>query len=129
MSLMSEESSKHDGFVWSDETVKEAMELVKDLGDKYLTYKKDESEAIRKEAEERRHYFETVSKHNQKMVYVLVSFLAVVVAFMTVLTGYKLVSGDALLFLVGTITGYLLLFIQRLVFSSHEEPPTEEIPT
>lgn len=125
---MSEEKPKQEGFVWSDETVKEAMELIKDLGDKYLTYKKEEAEAIKNEAEGKRHYFETVSKHNQKMVYVLVSFLAAVVAFMSILTANKLVSGDALLFLVGTITGYLLLFIQRLVFSSHEEPPTEELP-
>ena len=33
---------------------------------------------------------------------------------MSELTYVSRVSGDALLFLVGTITGYILLFIQRL---------------
>ena len=97
------------------------LEAVLPLADKYLTYKKDEAEASTR-------YFETTSKHNRRMVYTLVSFLAIIVALMSVLTYWKLVSGDALLFLVGTVTGYLLLFIQRLVFPSRETG-SEEIPT
>jgi len=48
---------------------------------------------------------------------------------MSYLTIIGSVSGDALLFLVGTITGYVLLFIQRLVFLKEEKPPTKEEPT
>jgi hypothetical protein len=118
-----ETTSKPTG--WTPEDLealgKLAIELLgSNLADKYITYKKND-------AESERAYFESVSKHNRKMIYVLTGFLALVVAFMSWLTWYKLVSGDALLFLVGTITGYLLLFIQRLVFPS-KEPPTEEIP-
>jgi hypothetical protein len=118
------ESTKQQGG-WRPEDLealgKLAIELLgSNLADKYITYKKND-------ADSERTYFESVSKHNRKMIYVLTSFLAIVVAFMSALTAYKLVSGDALLFLVGTITGYLLLFIQRLVFPS-KEPPTEEIP-
>jgi hypothetical protein len=85
------------------------------LADKYLTYKKNEAEA-------RRHYFETVSTHNRRMIYILLAFLVGVVAFMSFLTWFGRVSGDALLFLVGTITGYIIVSVQRLVFPS-EEPP------
>jgi len=60
------------------------------------------------------------------MIYVLTGFLIGIVGFMTILTWYGSVSGDALLFLVGTITGYILLFVQRLVFPSKETPEQEE---
>jgi hypothetical protein len=96
-----------------------AMELLgKNLADKILTYKKDD-------AESRRRYFESVSTHNRRMIYVLIGFLIGVVGFMSYLTWYGKVSGDALLFLVGTITGYIILSVQRLVFPS-EEPPVKE---
>ena len=57
------------------------------------------------------------------MVIALVAFLSVIVLGMIYLTLNGYASGDALLFLVGTITGYVLLFIQRLVFTSAEEEP------
>ena len=112
------------GFVWTPEIIKDLEKFLIDffgtsLADKFLTHKKNE-------AETRRKYFETVSKHNRNMIYVLIVFLSAFVAFMSALTVYGSVSGDALLFLVGTITGYTLLFIQRLVFPSKETPPTEE---
>jgi hypothetical protein len=91
------------------------------LADKYLTYKKNDAEA-------RRHYFESVSTHNRRMIYLLIAFLTGIVAFMSVLTICEKVSGDALLFLVGTITGYIIISVQRLVFPS-EEPPSEETKT
>jgi len=119
-----EPKTQQTGLVWTPEIIKDLEKfftdlLGKNLVDKFLTLKKDEAEAERR-------YFQTVSTHNRRMIYILVSFLSVVVAFMTVLTVYGPVSGDALLFLVGTITGYILLFIQRLVFPSKETPPTEE---
>jgi hypothetical protein len=43
---------------------------------------------------------------------------------MSVLTIYGKVSGDALLFLVGTVTGYVVIMIQNLtqpLFESKEE--------
>jgi hypothetical protein len=97
-----------------------AMELLgTNLADKWLTYKKND-------AESRRHYFESVSTHNRRMIYVLVAFLTGIVGFMSFLTWFGKVSGDALLFLVGTITGYIIISVQRLVFPSEEPPATEE---
>lgn len=89
------------------------------LADKYLTYKKNDAEA-------RKHYFESVSTHNRRMIYTLIVFLIGIVAFMGLLTMYGKVSGDALLFMVGTITGYIILSVQRLVFPSEEPAPPEE---
>jgi putative flippase GtrA len=116
---MSEENKEPKGFVWTEETVKDAMDLIKDLGNKYLTYKKDE-------ADSRKKYFEAMAKHNKNMTLILVLFLSIIVAVMSYLTLSGHVSGDALLFLIGTITGYVLLFVQHLVFSNREESPTEE---
>jgi hypothetical protein len=115
---------KQTGFVWTPEVVKDLQKfLVEFLGtnlaDKYLSHRKIDAEAQRR-------YFDTVSNHNRRMIYVLLAFLIGIVGFMSFLTLYESVSGDALLFLVGTITGYVLLFIQRLVFPSKERPPTEE---
>lgn len=119
-----EPKSQQAGFTWTPEIIKDLEKFLteflgRNLADKFLTYKKNE-------AESRRNYFETVSKHNRNMIYVLIVFLSAIVAFMSLLTLFGPVSGDALLFLVGTITGYILLFIQRLVFPIRETPPTEE---
>ena len=60
------------------------------------------------------------------MVLVLASFMIAIVLGMSYLALEGRISGDALLFLIGTITGYVLLFIQRLLFSERKE--AEEIP-
>jgi len=112
------EKDEAKGFVWTREAIKDAEGFIEHLADKYLTYKKDEAEANRR-------YFETTAKHNRNMAMALVLFLSVIVAGMSYLTFYGHVSGDALLFLIGTITGYVLLFIQRLVFTREESPSAE----
>jgi len=121
----SEEKAETKGFVWTREAIKDVEEFIEHLADKYLTYKKDEAEAEKK-------YFEAMAKHNRNMVIVLAVFLSVIVLGMSYLTLNGHVSGDALLFLIGTITGYVLLFIQRLVFpggkvSIEEEPELPEL--
>jgi hypothetical protein len=94
------------------------IEAIVPLADRYLTLKQNESESRTK-------YFQQASKHNRNMLYVMILFLAVVIAFMSLLTYLGTVSGDALLFLVGTVTGYMISFIQKLV-SPTEEQPLEE---
>lgn len=113
----SEEKGKTKGFVWTPEIIKEVLDFIKDLANKYLTFKKDDAQA-------RQRRFEARAKHNRNMVIGLLVFLSVIVVGMSFLTMNGNVSGDALLFLVGTITGYVLLFIQRLVFTSEEEEPS-----
>jgi hypothetical protein len=114
------ETGETKGFVWTPETMRDVLEFVKSLADKYLTYKKNEAEARQK-------FFESKARHNKGVIIVLIIFLSIIVLGMSYLTLNEYVSGDALLFLIGTITGYVLLFIQRLVFPSAEEE--SELPS
>ena len=107
-------------FVWTPEMVKGVEEFIQDLAEKYLKFKKDEAEADQR-------YLEATARHNRRMTLVLTTFLAIITLAMGVLTISDKVSGDALLFLVGTITGYVLLFIQRLVLRSTAPAEEKEI--
>jgi len=115
----SEEKGETKVFVWTEKAIRDVEEFIEHLADRYLTFKKDEAEATKK-------YFEAMAKHNRNMVIILVVFLSVIVLGMSYLTLNGHVSGDALLFLIGTITGYVLLFIQRLVVTRAEVPSAEE---
>jgi hypothetical protein len=118
MGEQSEKREESKGFVWTQEAVKDVEDFIEHLADKYLSYKKNEAEADQR-------YFEAEARHNRNMVITLVVFLSFIVLGMSYLTLSGHVSGDALLFLIGTITGYLLLFIQRLVFSGKERESQE----
>jgi hypothetical protein len=68
--------------------IKLGMELLgTNLADKYLTYKKND-------AESKRHYFESVSTHNRRMIYVLIVLLTGIVGFMSFLTWLAVVVVD-----------------------------------
>lgn len=96
------------------ETLSGIVNLITRLADKYLDYsdRKDN-------AKERR--LNLISKHNRNLTIVLVSSLVVIIGIMSLLTFLGKVSGDALLFLVGTLTGYVLFMIQNLVLPMYEE--------
>lgn len=104
---------------WTPEKVENLIKLIDKLAEKYITYKRDEAQADSK-------YLEIETRHNKWLTVILAGFLAVIVGLMSYLTLLNKVSGDALLFLVGTITGYIILFIQRLVFGITPTRPTPE---
>lgn len=108
-------------FIWTPELVKEVFRDINNLADKWITYKQNEAEADNK-------YILAASNHNRHILITLVLFLGAVIAIMSYLTLTGRVSGDALLFLVGTVTGYVMLFIQRLIFGngSNSESAKEE---
>ena len=113
------DESEKKQFIWTPELVEKLLDNMKDYADKYIVYNQKKGETDNK-------YIQTVTKHNRNVLYALVTFLGAVIAFMGYLTLSEKVSGDALLFLVGTVTGYLILFIQRLVFGTSEVSPNEE---
>jgi len=84
------------------------------LAREYIDFKKSEFEAKEKR-------LTTVGKHNRNLTYSLLLFLSAIIGLMTILTLYTKVSSDALLFLVGTLTGYMILWVQQLIFSPTEE--------
>jgi len=100
--------------VWTPELVEKLLDDLKDYADKFITYKQKEGETHNK-------YVLTITKHNRNVLCVLVIFLGLIIAFMSYLTLSEKVSGDALLFLVGTITGYVIIFIQKLIFDTKVE--------
>lgn len=57
---------------------------------------------------------EVESNRVNQVYYSLLIFLAAIVAILAILTYYGKVSGDALLFLVGTIVGYILAFMLEM---------------
>jgi len=101
---------------WTPEAVEYIIKLIDTLAGRYVGYKHEEAEADNR-------YLEVATRHNQRLTYALVIFLAIVVVLMSILAYLKVVSGDALLFLTGTITGYILLFIQKIIFSVGPERP------
>jgi len=92
---------------WTPEQVESLIRLVDTLASKYITFKQEEAKADHQT-------LRTVTRHSTYLTIILATFLGVIVFIMSELTYVGRVSGDALLFLVGTITGYILLFIQRL---------------
>jgi len=58
--------------------------------------------------------------HNRKLTFSLLMFLGLVIFAMALLTYFGKVSGDALLFLVGIVVGYLINMIQGLLYSPWE---------
>ncbi len=90
-----------------NEWLKKLIESAPQLIDKYLTNSKQKDEA-----RERR--LSLISKHNRKLAYSLLVSMSIIIGIMAILTYLSKVSGDALLFLVGTIIGYILFMIQNL---------------
>ena len=100
---------------WNLQNLKELVDAIIPLADKYIQYKKDESEGMAKR-------LTAVGIHNRRLSYSLLGFMLGLTGLLVVLTWVGKVSGDALLFLTGTITGYVILMIQKLVFPLFEEP-------
>ena len=106
----------------TDNGLVQLLEVAKSLFEMFMEYKEKEAEARTKEADARIKYFQQASKHNRNVLYSMTIFLVAIVGLMTILTWVGKVSGDALLFLVGTIVGYLILFIQKLASPTEEQP-------
>jgi hypothetical protein len=100
------------------EWLKKLIEQAPQLIDRYLTNSKQKDEA-----RERR--LNLISRHNRRLTYSLIVSLSIIIGIMAILTYFNKVSGDALLFLVGTITGYVLFMIQNLTIPMYEEEENE----
>lgn len=100
------------------ENLKELADTLKPFAEMYIQYKQMEASQDNK-------YLEVSSKHDRKIIYVLLFFLGSVIAGMSVLTYFGKVSGDALLFAVGGTVGFVFGLIQRFIFGSHRSVTTE----
>ncbi len=103
-------------FEWTEAKLRDAFNFLASLVDKLIAYKDKEFSANQK-------YMEATSKHDRPVLYLMIGFLTTVVVAMSVLTYAGRVSGDALLFLAGTVTGYVFAFVEKFVFG----PPVVKV--
>ncbi len=88
------------------------------LGDRYIEFKKEEwrQDVAMQNAQ---------SKADWRVLGLLMLFLAVVIVLMVWLVFVGKVSGDALLFLVGSVSGYIFALVQRHLFPEAVEIPQQ----
>lgn len=111
---MSEESKKtpeKKSFEWTPETIRAVLESLAPFADKFLLFKNQESTQDNR-------FVESTSKHDRRVITILLIFLGSVIMGMIWLTWVGKVSGDALLFAVGLIIGYVFALITRFIFGS-----------
>ena len=65
-------------------------------------------------------------KHNRKLTYALLVFLGLIMAAMTGLTFAGKVTGEALLFLIGIVVGYVINMVQGLIYMPWESEPGKD---
>ncbi|MGO9645919.1 MAG: hypothetical protein ACLPY5_14385 [Candidatus Bathyarchaeia archaeon] len=105
--------------VWTLEDWKNLVEAIRPLAEEVIQYKKSEFDYKAKRVG-------SVSTHNRRLTYSLLVFLLGIVGLMAALTLMGKVSGDALLFLAGTVTGYVIVMVQDLTYPLFEEEQASE---
>ena len=101
---------------WTPEMVRAIIDGLRPLGERWMAL------------QERRYEHElnlerATSKAAWWVLAILMVFLSVVISLMVGLVLVGKVSGDALLFLVGTVSGYILAMVQRHLFPEVIEVP------
>jgi hypothetical protein len=103
---------------WTPEMVKAIIDSLRPLGERFIGLQERRFEhelALEK----------TTSRASWYVLLILMVFLTVVIAAMVLLVLNNKVSGDALLFLVGTVSGYILAIVQRHLFPEIIQAPPE----
>lgn len=103
---------------WTPEMVKTILDGITPLGNRFIDLKEKEF-AHKVEMEK------AVSKASWWVLFVLMVFLSGIILLMSWLVSIGKVSGDALLFLVGTVAGFVLSIVQRHLFPEVIEVPEE----
>jgi hypothetical protein len=99
---------------WAPEDWEHLVNAAKPLLDEWIAFQKQQNDASATR-------LNIVSKHNRGLSASLIAFLLLVVGGMSLLTYYGKVDGEALLFLVGTVTGYVVLQIEDLTVPFFQE--------
>jgi hypothetical protein len=87
--------------------LQESKDLLRGVRD-FVKWNKEED--ARREA--------AIRRHSLVVLGILIGFMATLIAGMSLLVYWGKVSGDALLFLVGTVSGWILFTAQRYLFRS-----------
>ena len=94
---------------------KELGTVIEKVGDKYIAFMREKWQhdvAIEN----------ATSKAGWRVLAILMGFLAVVIIIVSILVAIGKASGDSLLFVIGTVAGYIFALVQRHLF-----PETVEV--
>ncbi len=83
------------------------------MADRYVKLQEAEFASIKQRDE-------MAGKHNRKLTYALLIFLGLIIAVMAALTFAGKVTGEALLFLIGIVVGYIINMVQGLIYMPWE---------
>lgn len=103
---------------WTPEAVEGVIRLVDSLAKDYLQFRREDSEA-------KLHRLEAISTHNRRLIYWMIGFLVAVISLTGILTLFGRAGGDAFFFVIGTLTGYIIIMIQQFVTSPVEDEDTK----
>ena len=98
---------------WSVEKLATFLSGVLPIADRYLNYRNNEAKADSE-------YLKTTSKHDIRVISILLTFLGVLLAALVWLTATEKISGESLLFAVGLTIGYVFALVQRFIFGSQK---------
>lgn len=96
---------------WSVEKLATLFSGLIPLADRYLNYKDNESKSDTE-------YLKTTSKHDRRIITILLVFLGSLMGALVWLTATEKISGESLLFAVGLTIGYVFAIVQRFIFGS-----------
>ena len=99
------------GTPWSDEKTKIVIDGLLKAADRYLSLRE-------KDAEHETKYVEATSKHDRKIIVVLLIFLGSLIGALIWLTWLDKISGESLLFAIGLTIGFIFALIHRFIFGS-----------
>ena len=97
---------------WTPEKINYVFKGVDILASKYLSFRDTNS---KHEAE----LLKATTKHDRRIIAILLTFLGAVIIVMAVLTWLEKVSGEALMFAIGLTIGYIFAIITKFVYGSN----------
>ena len=104
---------------WKPEEVNALLEKLLPYADKIMDY-------VKQTAESQQKLTQLATAHDWRTNVVAYAFLSIIIGLMSLLTYLGKVSGDALLFLAGTATGYIFITISKFRWPANLKPKNEE---
>ncbi|MGI0086463.1 MAG: hypothetical protein ACREBI_00675 [Nitrosotalea sp.] len=128
--IKDEHTKKHEQtkepFQWTPETITSLIKALEPYAEKVIAVVSNYFTMKERERDQEIKLVETASKHDRKIIYVLLAFLGSVIGILSGLTYFGKVSGEALLFAVGGIVGYVFAIIQRFIFGTQRTTANPE---
>lgn len=97
--------------LWNPAILSLVLPFVETMATKFSDY-------LNQKSVKENEYAEATAKHDRRVITILLLFLGAIIFAMVWLTAEGKVSGEALLFAIGLIIGYIFALIQRFIYGS-----------